>query len=327
MYISILYTYIQACINIFENQIFNISAQNTGKRKYKNMSIKKTAAKNILKKKKNKSLIEKIKTTIQKKKLIKIRIFRNYIRKTVWKENKIKLMGKEFLAKDHQNYFPLWEGIGHYYEPIFFFKGRILFKNGILISKSNKLKKNASQSEIDEIVNKLYKKIPSDSKEVLWTETMDKILLNKLFERLTENQKLFIEKKLSRSFLPVTGAHGDLKDEHFFKDKDNKYYIIDWEFFRPEGSIVTDILRLYSMRQIEKLKKKGIRISQYNPMFVLEYGIESPIDLSSIGGEIEIALLTMITNCCVTTGNMNRRLERFTQSMNSIMNNYSEIFK
>ena len=292
------------------------------------MSIKKTAAKNILKKKKNKPLIEKIKKIIQQKKIIRIKNYRNHIKKTVWDENNIKLMGKEFLTKDYQNYFPLWEGIGHYYEPRFFFKGRILFKNGILVSKSHKLKKNASQSEIDETVKKLYKKIPSDSLEVLWSETMDKNFLNKLFERLPENQKLFIEKKLSRTFLPVTGAHGDLKDEHFFKNQDNNCCIIDWEFFRPEGSIVTDILRLYSMRQMKKLKKKGIRISQYNPMLVLEYGIESPIDLSSIGEEVEIALLTMITNCCIpSTGNMNRRLERFTQSMNSIMNNYSEMFK
>ena len=302
--------------------IFFISKSNTGKRKYKNMLIKKIAAKNILEKKKNKLLIEKIRTTIHKKKLIKIRIFRNHIRKTIWNEKKIKLMANEFMANDYQNYFSLWEGIGHYYEPKFFFKGRIFFKKGILISKSHKLKENASQSEIDETVKKLYKKIPSDSQEVLWSETMDKILLNKLFERLTENQKLFIEKKLSRTFLPVTGAHGDLKDEHFFKDKDNTYYIIDWEFFRPKGSIVTDILRLYSLRQINKLKKSGIIVSQFNPMLVLEYGLESPIDLSSVGEDVEIALLTMITNCCVTTGNMNQRLKIFTRNMNSIMKNY-----
>ena len=278
--------------------------------------------------KKKGSLIKKLLRVISQKKFIININFRGYIKKTVWEENNIRLMGKEFLAEEYQSYFPVWNGIGHYYKPHFFIKGTTFFKKGLLVSKSRKLKENASEAEIDEIMKKLYGKIPAEAPKVLWSETMDKHFLKELLERLTEKQKLFIENKLSNTFLPVTGAHGDLKDEHFFKNSDNSFYIIDWEFFRPEGSIVTDILRLYSMRQMKHLKKRGIKISQYNPMLVLNHGLESCIDLSLVGGKIEIALLTMITNCCIpSTGCRKKRLQRFTRNISNIMENYEEILE
>ncbi len=270
--------------------------------------------------KKKKTLVSKLRKVMQQKKIIRIRKYSRDIKKMVWEENNLRLMGQEFAANQYQSYFPVWNGIGHYYEPSFFMKDRVLFKNGIMVSISRKLYKQASLSEVDKIIKDLHEKIPSDSRKAIWSETLDKNFLARLFSRLTEKQKYFIENSLSKSFLPVTGAHGDLKDEHFFKDRDNKNYIIDWEFFRPEGSIITDILRLYSMRRIKELKKKEIKISQYDPMLVLKHGLDCCIDLSEIGGEMEIALLTMITNCCIhVTGSSNRRLEKFPLYIDLIM--------
>ncbi|MCP5515185.1 MAG: hypothetical protein H7A26_06945 [Spirochaetales bacterium] len=181
-------------------------------------------------------------------------------------------------------------------------------------------------NEVDDIIKKLIKKISFDSPKVIWSETLDKNILEKFMNSISEDTKIFIENKLCKILLPVTGAHGDLKDEHFFIGKDKKYYIIDWEFFRPTGSIITDCLRLYSLRQVRKLRKEGIVISQYDPMSVMNYGINCSIDLSEIGEISEIALLTMLSNCCMpSTGHLNNRLKKFNMYIGSFKKTIEEM--
>ncbi len=278
-----------------------------------------TFLKTFLPRNKYKELIQ----VFRQKKIVQLNSLGNSVKKTIWGERNIQLIRTELFANEYLKYLPVWNNIGHFYKPVFFAKDNLFFKKGILLAISEKLYKKTPPEQIDEIINILHKRIPANSKRVLWSDTFDKIFLNKLLMTLLKNKKLFVENMLSKTFLPVTGAHGDLKDEHFLTDKDGAIYIIDWEYFRPHGSIITDILRLYSTRRARQLENRNIK---YNPILLLKHGLGCSIDLSEIGQESEIALLSIISNFCIPSeGSTNHRLDIFSENIDLFFKNHLEI--
>ena len=82
---------------------------------------------------------------------------------------------------------------------------------------------------------------------VPWFETVGAHVTESILPALEIEMRMAIDRSLSGITLPHTGAHGDLKDVNLLVDSNDDFSIIDWEFFRPEGSAIEDICRLLAI--------------------------------------------------------------------------------
>lgn len=77
-----------------------------------------------------------------------------------------------------------------------------------------------------------------------WDETLPTEKLLHVTNHLDSTSREFLTDELGEVRLPVTGAHGDLAPKNILFPCDRLFLLIDWEFFRPTGSVYTDLLHL-----------------------------------------------------------------------------------
>jgi hypothetical protein len=97
-------------------------------------------------------------------------------------------------------------------------------------------------------MQRLLDSIPEECLNRYWYETFDADSFAVVWNTLPRNIQKELDAGLDGVRLAVTGAHGDFRDRHVFIDADRAYKLIDWEYYNAKGSVVTDILRLYSIR-------------------------------------------------------------------------------
>ena len=80
-----------------------------------------------------------------------------------------------------------------------------------------------------------------------WCRTVGPHVISEIVPNLDAGTWAHLEHHLNGVMLPSTGAHGDLKDVNMLIDGGRGFFIVDWEFFRPEGSAIEDICRLLAI--------------------------------------------------------------------------------
>ncbi len=135
-----------------------------------------------------------------------------------------------------------------------------------------KMKRFAKLQEIDIFVQNILESLHSNLIYQPWHKTLNQKRFKTIWKILTSKQKKYVSSVLDGIYLPVTGAHGDFLDKNIMVDQDNKIKVIDWEYYRPHGSVVTDVINYYHSRS------RGIYAGKKSDPTPLEkYGL--PVDL------------------------------------------------
>lgn len=242
---------------------------------------------------------------------------KRYLYKVTWgKRNK--LMNNEILAEKTIHLNRMWFDIGMPYTKLIhtplinFSKAPILFEETLTYEKMIKL----STLLVDRISN--------FNQSVKWNKTLDTNRFDFLWSKLSSSEETFITNKLDLVTLPVTTAHGDLSPLNVLFDAEGNIKIIDWEYYRPHGSVITDILRLHVFFYKLNPGFNGISISsQYDVKEMLNQRIFSSLS-SQLGiSEEKLALLAAISNTSMNVAQNKdaiiRRVNQFKKSLSRIV--------
>lgn len=175
--------------------------------------------------------------SVKKKNVIIIKTF-SYVYKIAWGPGRIRL-NHEFQARLVLS--NLFRDVAHCYEPF-------LCGNSYLVGRSRRLDEGINDSVSDNYVAGLVSKLPETSSFLNWTETFERDALEIVFNTLSGTSRYFVEGLLTEVKLPVTGAHGDFSI-HNFLGTPTKIMLIDWEYYRGNGSFVTDVLRYFMIKR------------------------------------------------------------------------------
>lgn len=105
-----------------------------------------------------------------------------------------------------------------------------------------------NERDCDRVILRLLDNVSDGCEYREWDKTLDQSALNIIMHNMSEDVRAFIDSALSGIKLPITGAHGDLIQQNFLGSSyDVK--IIDWEFYREHGSIVSDVLRYFMVKR------------------------------------------------------------------------------
>lgn len=187
----------------------------------------------------------------------------DYVYKVAWGDGMLRLQTEFNALCDHSSIF---DELAHFYKPVF-------MTDFFCVGRSLKLDSYISDSSCDRLVENLLKKMPEKLEYKEWDKTLKTTSLELIFNNISDASKFYIEEVLSGTKLPITGAHGDLIDSNLFF-RDGRVYIIDWEFYRNYGSIISDFLRYYMMKRsrfngVSFLSPDSLDI-KYLPSSVLE---------------------------------------------------------
>lgn len=241
---------------------------------------------------------------------------KRYAYKVTWgKRNK--LMINEILAKKTIHLNRIWFDIGMPYIQLIhtplisFSRAPILFEETLTHEKMI----NLSTLLVDRISN--------SNQYVKWYKTFDTNRFDFVWSKLTSSEKSLINNKLDLVTLPVTTAHGDLSPRNVLFDAEGNIKIIDWEYYRPHGSVVTDILRLHVFFYKLNPGFNGIFISsQFDIKEMLNQRIFSSLS-SHLGiSEEKLAILAALSNTSMNVAQNKdaiiRRVNQFKKSLSQI---------
>jgi len=195
-------------------------------------------------------------------KCVAVSVNKKNVYKITW-NGTAKLFDKELKLTNNSKFQSnIWFDFAITYRPVFKINNRFL---RIIAGKSKKIDHSADQSQVDSFVWELLTLNLNQFDSIIWYESLDQLMFKNLIEYLPETKVNFIKSFLSEIYLPKTGSHGDLIDQNILYDYNSGVKIIDWEYFRPNGSLYTDILRLYSRRNEKDIA--GQNYSKYNKQF------------------------------------------------------------
>lgn len=97
---------------------------------------------------------------------------------------------------------------------------------------------------------------------ISWKEILDP----KIIESIHNNKKVFhyIDDALNNMKYPKTGMHGDFNPNNVIVDKDNKFWVVDWENYTPNGSVIWDLHWFYGVWERNTPKPPDDIISIFN---------------------------------------------------------------
>jgi len=206
--------------------------------------------------------------------------FRKYVRRFLRKENlifrgrynvykivphssRIPSMERESrAAKIHQDPRFIYYGLGVFYRPI------LKCESVGALYQARRIPRTPSNEEIEILAQTLLDRTPAACHRAVWCETFDSHKFEAVWACMSEKQKKITNCLLGNLRIPVTGAHGDLAKNNIMVEDTGEIKIIDWEYFRERGSVVTDILYLYCSLHIRKSSEKI-----YNPFLIKKYGM------------------------------------------------------
>lgn len=209
--------------------------------------------------------------------------------KIAWGESAKLLTNREFIADQQINSSSsnIWHNHATFYR-------KRLKVGGIIVASSPRLVRQASEAEIDEFAKHLLERIPSNISYQHWDKTLEQNSLSRMYEVMTKEQQDFINSTLQGVKLPITSAHGDLIDKNIWIDQNGKIKLIDWEYYREQGSVITDLLRLYSFRFKAKMKQ-----SQFSPTLIKDINLPISFQKYMDIPISKLSLLAAITNVCL----------------------------
>lgn len=208
--------------------------------------------------------------------------------KIVWQES-AELMEREFSLNEYvfSSKNSIWSSHATIYSKIFEF-------SKITIASTSRLPQNASKDQIDTFAKYLLESIPLEVSYQVWWKTLDQDRLERMWKVLGDPYSKLIMSFLAHVKLPVTGAHGDFIDQNILLNHEKVVQIIDWEYWRPQGSVVTDLLRLYSIRHARNMKISEFSSNIFNEFDLPHYFIK----YTNLSVKI-LSILAAITNVCL----------------------------
>ena len=230
---------------------------------------------------------------------------RDYMYKIAWGPS-TDLLVNEHIAQDHVEG-SIWDGISCFQKPVF-----VAPYNALSIHRAKKLPRLASSAECLELIENLIQHTKKQNWPMQpWFNTLEPNCFQRFWDALPKEAQQLIDRVLHGSLLPVTSCHGDLIEGNILADENDHIKIIDWEYFRKHGSIVTDIARLHIFYLKSNINSQ--EASQFNPHLLERY---LPVTLfqSRFGlSKQQLSFIGAISNVClpVAAGNTERRTDRF----------------
>ncbi|WP_196800885.1 hypothetical protein [Thioalkalivibrio sp. ALE17] len=170
----------------------------------------------------------------------------------------------------------------------------------VVVGKSYKLDRQATTDEVDRLMYGLAQDVDAfvSVEFVDWKNSFDRVSLETALDVLGSKESEFVLASLCGLKLPVTGAHGDLIDRNIMVSKDGEPKIIDWEFYKPFGSVLTDLLRNHNYRL-----KKFHNTDLFDPWFIVRAGVPPALKrgelLSKYTNDIsQLGILNALSNVC-----------------------------
>jgi len=240
-------------------------------------------------------VIKPFKKKVKRAKKKKVIVFgaKNNFYKVVWGQSRVLMENEELASKFIKK--SIWNNYA------FFSKKIISVRPKVAIYKSRKLARNATVEESRILVNNLINRVQKlDQKNKLaykvWYETLDVHAFKEFWQLLDTKAIQHINDILASTKLPVTGAHGDLHHKNILVSDTMHKYLIDWEYFRINGSLITDILRFNSWL----VRKKYSKINPlYSPKILMNYKPHSFLNYRFNNDIYKLSLLTAISNTCM----------------------------
>lgn len=172
--------------------------------------------------------------------------------------------------------------------------------SSVVIGKSYKINRQATMDEVDRLMYALAQKVDAlvPVEFVDWKDSFDRVSLESALNVLGSKESEFVLASLCGLKLPVTGAHGDLIDRNIMVSEKGELKIIDWEFYRPLGSVLTDLLRNHHYR-LQKYHNTDF----FDPWFVFRFGVPPALKrgelLSRYANDIsQLGILNALSNVC-----------------------------
>ncbi len=255
-----------------------------------------------------------LKKSLKKKKFVFGTVNSKYIYKVAWQESSI-ILKNEFKAAKQNKTSEMWHDLGHYMKPL-------LQVNFFTVARASKLIQidinNAIVLELTELLyDRAYKYRPD-----LWWKTLDQSSFELVWDSLNSTEKFLYKKYLNDMVLPVTSAHGDLVHMNILFDEDNKIRVVDWEYYRPYGSVLTDLLRLhfwYFRQELgSNLKKK---MSPFDVDMIMEHRIFEKLSRYLQLDEKKLCLLAGVANASMPVLNLSpiQRAARLSTGLNGVI--------
>ena len=234
---------------------------------------------------------------------------KKHVYKIVWGPY-ASMLENEFLAFESgssSDYF--WHGFGCYYNRVF-----SLFLQ-IYLVRSERLYGRPSYEEMDNFILKLLERINDDAPYRPVLTTFEESRVDKLLGNLSNGNREYLIERTKDIYVPVTGAHGDFTDGNVRCDEKGAIYLIDWDRYRENGSVVSDILRLYLLRGWRILKDQGYDRGSFDPRIPMPIPNAVCSKLDALGcKKSDLGILAALSNLCFRRNDrigLQKRLVKF----------------
>ena len=185
----------------------------------------------------------------------------------------------------------------------------------VVVGKGYKLDRQATIGEVDRLMYALALDVDAlvSVEFVDWKYSFDRVSLETALNVFGSKESEFVLGSLCGLKLPVTGANGDLIDRNIMVSEKGEPKIIDWEFYRPLGSVLTDLLRNHNHR-LHKYHNTDL----FDPGFVVRAGVPPALNrgelLSRYANDVsQLGILNALSNVCTAEDQKQlvRQAERF----------------
>ncbi len=255
-----------------------------------------------------------LKKSLKKKKFVFGATKSKYIYKVAWRESSTNLKN-EFKAARQNETSEMWHDLGHYMKPL-------LQVNSFIVARASKLmQRDINSAIVFELTELLYERACKYSSD-LWWKTLDQSSFQLVWDSLNGTEKFLYKKYLNDMVIPVTSAHGDLVHMNILFDQDNKIRVVDWEYYRPYGSVLTDLLRLHFWYFRQELRANlQKKMSPFNVDMIMEYRIFEKLSGYLQLDEKKLCLLAGVANASMPVLNLPpiQRAARLSTGLNGVI--------
>ena len=253
-----------------------------------------------------------LKKCLKKRKVIVGTGSSKYIYKLTWRDSSA-MIKNEFRAAKLNGNSEMWCDLGHYMKPL-------VQIGSFIVARSPKLiQKGIDKSNVIELTELLCDRMRKYRYD-FWWETLDQSSFKIVWESLDNTERLLYKKYLNDMVLPVTSAHGDLVYTNILFNHNNTIKIVDWEYYRPHGSVLTDLLRLHFWYFRQELSSSEKKISPFDVSMMMEYRILENLSSYLKLDEKKLCLLAGIANASMPVLNLppNQRAVRLSQGLSEV---------
>lgn len=245
-------------------------------------------------------------------------ISKNKVYKFAWGERASQLKDNSIDFQKMTEQGVIWNPYAlHYEEPI----KSINKIEGLYMGRAKRLQKRATQDQVDQLIKTLINQDYSKFSTKSFIDTLDKANVDILCDSLSKKEFSKLRRILKSVEIPVTTAHGDLLDQNIMFDDNLGLKIIDWEYFRSNGSFITDILRLYSRRNEKKsTSADNYHHKQFDPSSLIKHenvkALSEKFDISFK----QLSIMAAVTNTTLPVINSSRpRVKSFIYYLNKFI--------